>query len=598
MSGPQLHLQLPDRSLFKFPPDLAPPAVAPPPVDDTLLWRAPFAIDAHTYNKALSPAVPITIASIYAVTVTVLNAYNRSCGNKPWWISKTKVFYGFVLAHNILLALYSAITNLAMLGALWRITPGFQSAMSFQSGLVENVDAYCKMNGPRGLGDAAMFNATSNAWELKNPALHLAGNGEPDPTDVGRLWNEGLAFWGWLFYLSKFYEVLDTAIILAKGKRSSTLQTYHHAGAMLCMWAGIRFMSPPIWMFVYINSGIHALMYTYYTFAALGIRVPQRLKRTLTTMQIAQFLVGASFAMLHLFVAYTIPVSTPHTVIHKVTAAVESLASEASAAAVSAGSVAAAGANWAPTFKKILLRAVGEEGLAENVRDDAGSVLSGGAAARGVEVIEETKWKNEYVKVNCIDTTGQSFAIWLNVIYLMPLTMLFTRFFIRSYLKRNSSSSPPKQTQTLAAATSDAKRNVNNCVEGFGASIEKAEFAALPQQLQKDLKRLQFLIKDNAAPQLLVSNAVRDVERGILATKGSVKAAGERALTFLRDRARGLGVLGADEVESEEGGRSEVEEEEDHNNGWVNGNGNGNGHGLANGNGATTTTTYADMVKH
>ncbi len=53
--------------------------------------------------------------------------------------------------------------------------------------------------------------------------------------DTGRIWNEGLAFYGWIFYLSKFYEVLDTFIILAKGKLSSTLQTYHHAGAMMCM---------------------------------------------------------------------------------------------------------------------------------------------------------------------------------------------------------------------------------------------------------------------------------------------------------------------------------------------------------------------------
>ena len=74
------------------------------------------------------------------------------------------------------------------------------------------------------------------------------------------MWNEGLAYYGWIFYLSKFYEVLDTFIILAKGKLSSTLQTYHHAGAMLCMWAGMRYMSAPIWQFVLINSFIHSLM--------------------------------------------------------------------------------------------------------------------------------------------------------------------------------------------------------------------------------------------------------------------------------------------------------------------------------------------------
>ena len=125
---------------------------------------------------------------------------------------------------------------------------------------VKVADGLCKLHGPRGLGDAATFNTTINIWEVKNTAIKLTGRGIPDPTDVGRLWNEGLAFWGWMFYVSKFYEVIDTFIILAKGKRSATLQTYHHAGAMLCMWAGIRYMSPPIWMFVFVNSGIHALM--------------------------------------------------------------------------------------------------------------------------------------------------------------------------------------------------------------------------------------------------------------------------------------------------------------------------------------------------
>lgn len=43
--------------------------------------------------------------------------------------------------------------------------------------------------------------------------------------------------------MSKFYEVLDTVIILLKGRPSSLLQSYHHAGAMMSMWAGIRYQS-------------------------------------------------------------------------------------------------------------------------------------------------------------------------------------------------------------------------------------------------------------------------------------------------------------------------------------------------------------------
>ncbi|KAK8201651.1 putative fatty acid elongase [Phyllosticta capitalensis] len=634
MSGPEFHLQFPDRGLFKFPPDWAPPALAPPPADGSLFGRAPFTIDADTYTQALSYKVPLAVASIYAVTVTVLNAVNRKRGNKPWRISKTRAFYLFVLAHNIFLAVYSAVTNLAMLGALRRTTPGGLLHMltgylhegSFQGGLqpavVETVDAYCKMSGPRGLGDAATFNSTLNAWELKNAALHLGPGGAPDATDVGRLWNEGLAFWGWWFYLSKFYEVLDTAIILAKGKRSSTLQTYHHAGAMLCMWAGIRFMSPPIWMFVYINSGIHALMYTYYTLSALGVRVPQGLKRTLTSMQIAQFLIGATFAISHLFVAYTIPVSTPFTIIHKASSAVESLVSEASTAAAAASSAAmmgSGGPTWS-TFKKILLRAAGEEGLAGNVADEPGNAAGGGAGSasvRGaVEAIEETKWRTEYVKVNCIDTTGQSFAIWLNVIYLMPLTMLFTRFFFHSYIKRSNkptSSSKQKTLPTAVAAAADAKKQTRTYIEGFGQTIEEAEWARMPEQLQKDLKRLQYLIDDHNAPELLLKLAVKDVEAGVATCSRAARRAARRALAYLQQRAADMGVVAAasdEDVAVEDGtsvsgdGDSGDEMEGVEMNGGANGSGFANGNGIANGNGNGVhhangaPASYADMVKH
>ncbi|OMP82897.1 putative fatty acid elongation protein 3 [Diplodia seriata] len=447
MSGSTFHLELPSRDLFKFPPDWAPPALAPPQSTGTL--RAPFGISAETYNALLSPKVPATIATVYAVTVVLLNRYNKSRGNKPWAISKTRIFFAFVILHNVFLAVYSGITNVAMARALYRLTPGLGA------GLVENVDAYCKIHGPRGLGNAATFNNTNDAWEVKNTQILLGANGEPDPTDVGRLWNEGLAFWGWWFYLSKFYEVLDTAIILAKGKRSSTLQTYHHAGAMLCMWAGIRFMSPPIWMFVFINSGIHALMYTYYTVSALGVRVPQPVKRALTTMQIAQFVIGANFAAIHLFISYTVPVSTPYTLVHHVTSAAAEAASAVSSSATSVAAAASATGIGA-VIKKMLLRAAGEEGLAENVRDDSGNIF-GPEAVKAAETREEIKWRDEYVRVPCIDTTGQSFAIWLNVIYLLPLTALFVRFFVRSYIKRTSQTS---KANASSKAAKDAAHGV------------------------------------------------------------------------------------------------------------------------------------------
>ena len=48
--------------------------------------------------------------------------------------------------------------------------------------------------------------------------------------------------------------------------------------------------------------------YTYYTVTAFNIKVPNTIKRSLTTLQISQFVIGAVYASLHSFVSYTVPV--------------------------------------------------------------------------------------------------------------------------------------------------------------------------------------------------------------------------------------------------------------------------------------------------
>jgi hypothetical protein len=256
MSFPTVFTTSPPSYLFNLPPSNEPQTLASPPAGSSLA-APPFSISPSIYNAALDFRVPVTIACVYAATVTATNAYNRSQGNKAWAISKTKPFFWFMIVHNVFLAVYSAWTFVGMFAALSRSLAGFNGP----HGVVGLVDSLCKMHGTSGLSNAITYNPTTSSWVSQSPStVLLSSNGTPDPTDLGRLWNEGLAFYGWFFYLSKFYEVLDTAIILAKGKRSSTLQTYHHAGAMMCMWAGIRYMSPPIWMFVLVNSGIHAMM--------------------------------------------------------------------------------------------------------------------------------------------------------------------------------------------------------------------------------------------------------------------------------------------------------------------------------------------------
>jgi GNS1/SUR4 family len=117
-------------------------------------------------------------------------------------------------------------------------------------------------------------------------------------------------------------------------------------------------------------------------------------------MQITQFLVGGSGAMIHSFISYNIPVGA---------------ASRTNAAASSASAVANSGS------------------------------AHGGANVKGA-FDQET--------VPCITSSGTTFAIWLNVFYLAPLTYLFVAFFIESYLRRsNAASSKSKGSKGTDVAT-------------------------------------------------------------------------------------------------------------------------------------------------
>ncbi|KNG46015.1 gns1 sur4 family protein [Stemphylium lycopersici] len=498
-AGPSLHPgDWPSRAVLQFPPDVAPLPI-PPPWTGESTFANPFPIPEDIYQGALSYKVPLTIASIYFVTVTYVNWYNRQHGNKPWRIAKTRPFYAFVIFHNVFLAVYSAITCVAMIRCLKHSFPHY----SEPNAVVGTIDALCKIHGPRGLGDAVTYSNANDTWSSLNANVAVGANGLPDTSDVGRIWNEGLAFWGWWFYLSKFYEVLDTAIILAKGKRSTTLQKYHHAGAMLSMWAGMRFMSPPIWMFALVNSGIHAMMYTYYTVSALGYRVPNIVKRTLTTLQITQFLVGSAFAAIHLFISYTVPVSVAYKVAEKVAQKVAPEVSSTVSSAVSSATESVAEALPTATgaavafLRKLIYRAAGDEGLAENipvpgqpipVRQQQQQQQQQVVAAEPVpqhnivhdffhprETVEKIFYRTEYQTVPCVDTSGQAFAIYVNLIYLAPLTILFMRFFFKSYLRRSSPNTKRDfKPRTISDAAGDASRKVERELDSLDKSAEDA----------------------------------------------------------------------------------------------------------------------------
>ena len=100
--------------------------------------------------------------------------------------------------------------------------------------------------------------------------------------DIEKWW-----FWTYLFYLSKYYEFVDTYILVWKGREPSFLQKFHHIGAVLGMWIIITTKSHTGYIFVVPNSFIHSIMYCYYALTVWKIKVP--FKFIITRMQMIQF---------------------------------------------------------------------------------------------------------------------------------------------------------------------------------------------------------------------------------------------------------------------------------------------------------------------
>lgn len=262
--------------------------------------------------------------------------------------------------------------------------------------------------------------------------------------------------------------------------------------------------------------------------------MPKPIKQTLTTMQITQFLVGVTFAAAHLFVSYSIPISIPYTIAsvvesiphqvparlvpsaasaasHVSTAAASltftSLASQISEKAAAAtshigdklsheslssmGSAVSSGASAASTavssavasamasgdamawFKKLAFRAAGLEGIAETVRNETGQVFEA-VLPTAREIVYETHYEDAWETVHCLDTEGQAFAVWLNVVYLLPLTFLFLRFFVKTYFLGKPRKGSQAAQRRFSEDTLRAARKTSKSLERFGERLERS----------------------------------------------------------------------------------------------------------------------------
>jgi len=120
--------------------------------------------------------------------------------------------------------------------------------------------------------------------------------------------------------------------------------------------------------------------------------------------------------MAHSFISYTVPVTVTITE-----------PANAAAAAIAAAETGPTAAGLLDSLRNLVL------GAAAKVSQAAASVQA--------DIREQPatiKTETTYVARRCISTSGATFAIWLNIIYLAPLTYLFVKFFVTSYIRRSS----------------------------------------------------------------------------------------------------------------------------------------------------------------
>jgi hypothetical protein len=239
MEVPRLsvHLGLPSHAIFQLPDRL--------PEIQQNVTAGRWLSDPKFYNYTLDIRFPFTWAALYMATVLAFNQINKRRKNRPWAFSRFRAFRAFVVMHNLSLALLSAWAFWATCEASLKQVPAKDDA----NYLVHIVDKLCRTEDILGVA------STANSRPWTNDLSH-----------VYEVW-----YIAWIFYLLKFYEVVDTAIILASGRESSILQTYHHTGVMLCAWASLRFIAPSAYVPLLLNSAIHTFMVRLYRLPLLLI---------------------------------------------------------------------------------------------------------------------------------------------------------------------------------------------------------------------------------------------------------------------------------------------------------------------------------------
>jgi fatty acid elongase 3 len=79
----------------------------------------------------------------------------------------------------------------------------------------------------------------------------------PSTEPRGALW-----FWSYVYYLSKYYELLDTVLQLLKGRPPPhfALHVYHHAVVLVMAWGWVEYVQTLSFIGLLFNTSVHVVM--------------------------------------------------------------------------------------------------------------------------------------------------------------------------------------------------------------------------------------------------------------------------------------------------------------------------------------------------
>ena len=107
--------------------------------------------------------------------------------------------------------------------------------------------------------------AGGGSWaSLFCESFDLSTQSPPDLSPLKSGNSGALFFWCYVFYLSKYYDFVDTLLLVLRKKELGFLHMYHHASLPLLCVLTMNNWRLPCWTGAIINSGVHVIMYYYF----------------------------------------------------------------------------------------------------------------------------------------------------------------------------------------------------------------------------------------------------------------------------------------------------------------------------------------------